>query len=177
MLTLGRTAGPFLRGLSRFLESRPDAVDDIRAVFAGARETANEDIVTALGLQDNVSFCGNIPHSRCVGMERDAHVLLLIKHDDERYGGLIPGKLFEYIGACRPILGIVPEGEAASLITGNGRGEAVPHGDTEGIARAIGKMYDLHKAGMLESGYSLDRMPRFSRRAAADRLDTLLKGL
>lgn len=175
MLTLGRTSGPFLDGLARFLCSRPESRGRVKVVFAGARESDNEELVHRYGLSDTVEFMDNLPHSQCVNLERDSHVLLMIKHDDEKYRGLIPGKLFEYIGARRPILAIAPEGEAASIIARENRGEVVSHGSPEKVADTLSRLYDLFLAGTLEESYSLDELPSYSRRIAADTLDEIMR--
>ncbi|MCK4236731.1 MAG: glycosyltransferase, partial [Candidatus Krumholzibacteria bacterium] len=123
MLTLGRTSRPFLEGLAIFLERQPEAAERVRVVFLGARESGNEEWVKRLGLGGSVVFRDNLPHSECIEMERESHVLLLLKHDDERYGGLVPGKLYEYMGAGRPILAVAPDGEASDLVSRLRRGE------------------------------------------------------
>lgn len=177
MLTLGRSAGPFLEGLAALKRRSPAAAADIRVVFIGARESANEEWVRRLGLEGAVVFEDNLPHRECIARERRSHALLLIKHDDERYRGLVPGKLFEYIGARRPILAVVPNGEAADLVKDLRRGETARIGDPEGIAVALETMYARHRAGTLESSYSLDEVPQYSRRAEAARLSELLARL
>lgn len=177
MLTLGRSSRPFLDGLSIFVKSRPEIAGDFRVVFLGARESENEDWVSRLGLEDVVEFRDNISHDECVRLERSSHLLLLLKHDDERYRGLVPGKLFEYLGARRPVLALAPEGEAASIITETGRGEVVGFGDPQKVASVLGRFYDLDRRGRLDLSYSLGELPGFSRRVAAEKLDRLLRTL
>jgi len=43
---------------------------------------------------------------------RTSEVYGLIKHADSRYDGLVPGKLYEYIGLRRPVLALVPPEDA-----------------------------------------------------------------
>ena len=49
----------------------------------------------------------------------------------------IPGKLFEYFAAGRPILAIAEDGETSDLVRASGRGLAVLPDDQAGIERAI----------------------------------------
>jgi glycosyltransferase involved in cell wall biosynthesis len=174
MLTLGRSARPFLEGLAAFRRRSRAAAADTRVVFIGPRESANEEWVSRFGLDGSVIFEGNIPHRECIARERRSHVLLLIKHDDERYRGLVPGKLFEYIGAKRPILAVAPEGETSEIVKALQRGETAHIGDPEGIASALEIMYTHHRAGRLESSYSLGDVPQYSRRAEAELLGRML---
>jgi glycosyltransferase involved in cell wall biosynthesis len=174
MLTLGRSTRPFLEGLAAFVRRVPDAARAMRVVFIGPRESANEEWVKRFDLGDCVRFEDNIPHRECVAREMRSHVLLLIKHDDERYRGLVPGKLFEYIGAKRPILAVAPEGEASRIVRDLRRGETPRIDRPEEIAAAIETMYRRYLDGTLESAYSVDGVPRYSRRAEAERLSGLL---
>ncbi len=177
MLTLGRSIGPFLEGLSLFIREHPDSRDDVRVTFLGGRESRNEELAVAAGLGDVVSFEDNVSHAECVRRECSSHVLLLLKHDDERYRGLVPGKLYEYLGARRPILAVAPEGEAADIVRGAGRGEVVPIGDARAIADAISEMYGLFLGGSLDGAYALAELPDYSRGKAAARLDEIMNRL
>lgn len=179
MLTLGRRSNVFLDGLARFFESVPAAKGNVRVTFIGARESSNEQLESP-GIAGSVNFEDNMPHAGCVERERKSHALLLIKHDDIRYNGLIPGKLYEYIGARRPILALAPEGEAADIVTGLRRGEVAGPGDAGSVASALERIYSAYLGGTLDEAYDLSPRPEFSRRAAAEslarELDLLAEG-
>ncbi len=174
MLTLERKSEKFLKGVSLFLNRTEDAKGLLRIIFAGGRESANEKWVSKLGLENIVVFKDNLPHRECVRLEKSSHVLLLIKHDDNRYNGLIPGKLYEYIGAARPILAVVPDGEAKNIVQDLDRGETAQVNDPEDIAGKIEILFDLYKTRKLDSSYSLEDVPKYSRRSEAERLNSLL---
>jgi glycosyltransferase involved in cell wall biosynthesis len=174
MLTLGRKSRNFLEGLSIFMKRTGTGPESVHVIFAGAWESGNRDSVYEFGLQDVVDFIGHLPHHECIRLEKKSHVLLLIKHDDERYRGLIPGKLYEYIGARRPILAVVPEGEAKKIVRNLDRGETVSVSDPEDISRGLEKLYSLYREGRLESSYSLEEVSRYSRKAEAEVLNRVL---
>jgi len=174
MLTLGRTSKPFLQGLARFLDDNQDADKRIRVSFIGARESRNEEWVRSFGLEGIVSFEDNIPHTECVVREKKASVLLLIKHDNQRYVGMVPGKLYEYIGARRPILAVVPEGEASEIVRKLNRGEVADISDPEDVARKIDRLYRLFLSGMLDSNYNLSKSEEYTRRVQAEKLIEVL---
>jgi hypothetical protein len=173
MLTLGRSTRPVLEGLRLFLDRSPGS--DARVVFLGSRETENEEWVGRFGLEEAAVFEDNVPHRECVARELSSHALLLVKHDDKRYRGLVPGKLYEYFGARRPILAVVPEGEAAELVTRHRRGEVARIDDPADIADKIGKMATLHREGRLEQAYDLAPLGQFTRRALAERMSEILE--
>jgi len=70
-----------------------------------------------LGVSDCIDICAAIPRKQILQHERAADVLLLSRWANPADDGIIPGKLFEYIGARRPILSIgSTTGEAADIV-------------------------------------------------------------
>jgi hypothetical protein len=174
MLTQNRTAEPFLRGVRRFLDNRPDAGQSLEVVFVGAREDRNEEASRRLGLDGKVEFRDSIPHDETLQLERGSHILLLIKHVNPDYSGIVPGKLYEYIGLRRPILALVPDGEAARLVTSLNRGVVAPQQDAAAIARILDRLYTAYKDGSLDSLFDLTPREQFSRKNLAGELAALL---
>jgi glycosyltransferase involved in cell wall biosynthesis len=177
MLTMGRSSAPLLKGLSILLGKHPHIRDEITVEFVGPRESENEEWARRYGVGEIVDFIDNLPHQRCVRVEVGSHVLLLIKHHNVRYRGLVPGKLFEYIGARRPVLAVVPEGEAADIIRSMNRGEIACISDPGDIAEKLFKMYNLFKLGKLESSYSLEEIRSCTRRAKSEQLKGIMESL
>jgi hypothetical protein len=174
MLTQKRTAIPFLRGLSKFLEDRPDARARIEVLFAGAREDRNERACSELGLEDVVEFRDTIPHHETLRLERSSHILLLIKHVNTKYRGMVPGKLYEYIGLRRPILALAPEGEAADLVENLDRGLRIDQEDEAGIVAAITRLFGAFERGTLDGDFDLSARPELTRDALAGEMANLL---
>jgi len=174
MLTQKRSAIPFLQGLERFFARQPQARTKLHATFVGPRESANERQVESLGLSDVVEFRDTIPHDQSLSLQRRSHILLLIKHLNPVYRGLIPGKLFEYIGARRPILALVPEGEVADIVRRYGRGEVVGLEDADAIAACIERMFTHWVEGNLDNSYNLEELAAFTRNNQAGELACLL---
>jgi len=93
-----------LTALSELLaESKLDHKDcDIR--FYGCNYSWLKADIDALDLSDIVSQHSTIPHSDIVDIQRKSQVLLLLDWDDPNELGAYTAKLFEYLGARRPIL-------------------------------------------------------------------------
>jgi glycosyltransferase involved in cell wall biosynthesis len=180
MLTQKRSAVPFLKALRVFLDRFPGAEDTCRALFLGPRESENDDAVEQLRLGAVVSFRNTVPHHEALNIERSSHILLLIKHTNPVYNGIVPGKLFEYIGVRRPILALAPDGEASDIVRRFKRGEVAPQDDAELIADRIETMYRKHRGGTLETDYDLTPVTEYGRdvltRRLAKYLDTLSAG-
>jgi hypothetical protein len=89
------------------------------------REIAQEfDVHAFVEIHDPVSY------EESLRLQRQADVLLLLQWTDSREKGIFTGKLFEYIGACRPILSIGPTyNETDALIVNRGFGVAFNNAD------------------------------------------------
>lgn len=89
---------------------------------------------------------------------------------------IIPGKVFEYFSAGRPILAICPEdGDLAEMVRKSQTGEVVNHDDAERTRAIIERMYQQYKAGELEvNGKGVEQ---YSRKALTRRLAGLLEAL
>ena len=63
-----------------------------------------------------------------------SHLSLFLLPEVESAKGHIPGKLFDYLGAGNPILGLGPvDGDAAGIIRDAKAGEVFSYGNTAGI--------------------------------------------
>ena len=174
MLTLSRSAAGLLRGLQLLHARRPELQGQIQVELVGARESGNDGLVAQAGLQDCVHFRGYVAHREAIAAMRAADALVLIKHIDARYVGMVPGKFYEYLGAGRPILALVPESEAASLVRDLGCGEVVAPDDGETVARVLLQWLEAKRAGTLAARYPSGAAPRFTRPEQARNLAALL---
>ena len=85
------------------------------------------EIISAIrerGLGDNLVNLGYLPHEQTVAEQRGADILLLPLRQEPEYAKVLPGKIFEYIAARRPVLGIgQSDGAAAAVLRDAGAGE------------------------------------------------------
>ncbi|SNY99781.1 glycosyltransferase family 4 protein [Flagellimonas pacifica] len=74
-------------------------------------------------LESYMSSLGYLSHDQVLEVQQRSQVLLLLEIDSEETKGIIPGKLFEYLSAKRPILAIGPNGwEAGQMVENCGAG-------------------------------------------------------
>ena len=66
--------------------------------------------IKGCGLEAYVNVIGYVSHEEAIQYQQKSQVLLLAEIDSPETIGIIPGKLFEYMAAERPIIGIGPEG-------------------------------------------------------------------
>ncbi len=174
MLTLTRSARGLLEGLQQLYARRPELRGTVQLDLVGSRESDNDAWVERLGLRDDVRLRGYVSHREAIAAMRQADVLVLVKHTEPRYRGLIPGKMYEYLGAGRPILGLVPESEAADLLRGLGCAEIAAPDDPAGIAMALERFAEAHRAGALAARYPVPDVTRYTRTDQARTLGALL---
>jgi glycosyltransferase involved in cell wall biosynthesis len=95
----------------------------VRVKFYHDQMEAVERRALRLGVRDCIEICAPVPRREILRIERQADVLLLCRWADPRDDGVIPGKLFEYIGARRPILAVgSTTGEATDIVREGGFG-------------------------------------------------------
>src|SRR5262249_12347148 len=106
-----RTPRPFLEALAALLARRPDLQGRIVARFVGDLRGADRSWAPGLGIDDAWQEDGFLPHAESIRAQREADaLLLLIPRANGRGDAVLSGKVFEYIGARRPILAAVPPG-------------------------------------------------------------------
>lgn len=88
-----------------------------------------------------VEVCPSVPYRESVRIQQAADVLLLLQWNDPLEQGNVPAKLFEYLAARRPILGLgLLDGVPATVI--RARGAGLFANDPAAIARQLGAWLD-----------------------------------
>lgn len=102
------------------------------------------------GLQDNVELTPQLSHHVVIQKLQSSQVLLLLLNDAPNIGGIIPGKLYEYIGAKRPILCIgLESGDAASILRETRSGKVIEFENTQKMKTIILEYFGLYQKGQL----------------------------
>jgi len=161
----------FLQALHDVFIEREDIRGNIEARFIGHFRDENMTRVRQLHLEEAVTVTGYLAHRACVQELVESDVLWMIVGDD--LGS--PGKVYEYIGAGKPILGCVPEGFLKNTIL-EAAGVVVPPKDVQGIKRAIIELYEKFRKKKLEYP-SKDVMDRYNRFQLTGNLVKLFESL
>jgi glycosyltransferase involved in cell wall biosynthesis len=166
-----RDPKPFLRALA------DSGLDDVVARFVGGFRAADQEFAESLGLADRIEAIPFVPRRRSLELQRDSEALLLILPEAGGRGtGVIPGKVFEYVAAGRPILAAVPPGGAAAkLIDEIGAGIVAPVDDVEALRGALIELHALWQRGELAVTLAPDARERLSRRARVAELAALVR--
>ena len=103
--------------LFQALALSPDLRSALRVHFYGTSPEQVLPLAMTAGVQDQVVVHPHVPRLEAVAVQQRADVLLLMQWNDRREQGNLPGKLFEYLGARRPVLGLgLEDGVPARII-------------------------------------------------------------
>ncbi len=153
---------------------RSGRLGDFTLRFVGDMPPALVPVVTDAGLADVTAATGYVSHREALGHVARSSLLLLAgpRNASGPIRGQIPAKVFEYLGALRPILyvGDLRSDVARLLETQPGVARVVP-GDMDAASRAL--------ADGLDGPARVDRpdLGPFTRRALTRRLADVLEGV
>lgn len=119
-------------------------------------------LVELNGLVADTEYISYLPHEESIRHINASDALLLVIDNVPNNKGILTGKLFEYIGARRPIVAIGnTEGEARGIIDECQCGEMVDYDDTEGAKRVLRKVHAAWQQHI--PAYSFGNSSRYSR--------------
>lgn len=124
---------------------------------------------------DRLRLTGFLTHPQALALQRGSDILVNIANQDEVQ---VPGKLFEYIGAARPILHVGGGADVAALLHGRRRGVAVAD-RADAIVGALRQLRQFKRARTLESRFDLrpGLYPEYEWSNTGRRLFEILRGL
>ena len=136
----------FLEAVHNLLARRPEARRRLRVRLVGPFDTGYADRALALGLTPGiVEFTGPRAHHEARALQRRADVLMLWQ--PRNFPTMVPGKLYEYLDAARPIVAVVdPAIESAAMVRRAGGTVAAP-GDRDALTEALDRHYAAWREG------------------------------
>lgn len=152
---------------------RSDALfaEKFRLRLLGKTDQEVLDEIRAAGLEDALVNLGYQDHAQAVYEQRNATLLLLPLRKEPEYKSVLPGKLFEYLGARRPILGVGDaDGAMADVIRETRAGVVIDWTDQEAMAAYVDKIWQVFLQGESPSSGDISRYSRQSTAAAMARL-------
>lgn len=140
----------------------------------------SEDVLAdiyAHGLEPYVRLTDYLPHQEAVQRQRQSQVLLLIEINSEETVGIVPGKVFEYLAAKRPLLAVGPtDWDAGDIIGSCGAGQVFDYqAGSSSIKETIGEWFGMYRENKLHipSKY----IEQYSRKQLTAKLADILQQL
>jgi glycosyltransferase involved in cell wall biosynthesis len=174
-----RDPGPFLEAISKL---DPAAIPDGRSLRVrfigrlGPGAPQIEVLIRDFRLEGVATFSGQVSYVRSLDEMMRADILLLLDSSRRRAG--VPAKLFEYVGAGRPILALAePESDVAWVLRESGAPHRVaPPGDPTAIGRALTELLAETVGPPVREAGREPSPTRFTREMLAGELAGLLDG-
>lgn len=159
--------------LGEMAAATPAFREALRIRLCGLVDPEVKESIVREGLASNLVDLGYQPHAEAVREQQNASVLLLPLRDAPEMRVILPGKLFEYMAARRPILGFgQTDGAQALLLQETGTGVMVGWDDETAVKAFVGKAWRQHVEGGVPA--TTGDIDRFSRRSTTHELALLL---
>lgn len=97
---------PLFAALSQLIEEKTIDLKKLEIRFYGPREEWLEKEASQYGLSNNIHQYGQVSRETALLSQRESQILLLLNWNDPQESGTIPGKVFEYMAAMRPIIAL-----------------------------------------------------------------------
>lgn len=162
--------------LANLLKNHPELKTDLQLKLAGV---VSEEVLSSLesaGLKDFIESYGYLSHTEAIRMQHTSQILLLLEMDKEETKVILPGKLFEYMAAKRPILALGPEdGAIAAVIEETNAGVYYTYQEAKEIYSYLEKQYLIFKTSKIQ--IDSHGIEAYSREAVSKTMAALLEDM
>ncbi len=125
------------------------------------------------GLEPYVHLVAYLSHDAAVKRQQESQVLLLVEINSPETAGIIPGKVFEYLAAKRPILAIGPkEWDAGDVINECKAGYVFDYQNREELKNVLLGWFTAYQNGELQ--IASQNIEKYSRKALTNKLAEIL---
>jgi len=174
-----RTPEYFLKALRELIEENPQIAKDIKVVFWADITSNYKRLLEGFNLNEVLESVNWLAHKEAIEKMVSCDVLLLFipkQSTDTDY--VMTGKIFEYLGAKKPILAMVPpHGAAAKVIRQTNAGIVVDPNNPKKIKEAIIELYNKYKKNSLKFKGIPSQINKFSHKELSLQLAKILDSL
>jgi len=150
-----------------------DGISNIKFNFAGKSCPEFTEAIEENQLTSFIDEKGFLPHHESTKILQTADILLLVVDDVPNNKGFLTGKIFEYLGAKKPIFAIGPiDGNANDILNETRSGEMIDYNDREGAYELLKNMYRKWNDGSLDYEFNVDQ---YSRKKQAEQLANIFE--
>lgn len=163
-----QSAGFLLRAVKCAVDIEPKLKEQLRIVLVGQLHPSDEGLAKKLGIENMVDAVGQVPHAEAARYMGMADVLYLPFWFSRRCGKVIrsPSKLFEYMGAGKPILAVMGPGDPQEILHRSGAGIWCSEPTENGLAKEILRLCEQPSTG----GVGISPSQAYTERFRWDRL-------
>ena len=156
-------------------ERRSHQVLFVLAGYPFYGKTPLEEIVREYGVQDLVRVLPQLPHHEALGLMKGADAALLFGQSGEESLASVPGKAYEYIAACKPVLAVGAGTEVCEVIEKGGCPIWTASADEpDQIVAAVQEMVQFIDSEQNVCASDPEARSQFTRQAMAARIESVL---
>jgi glycosyltransferase involved in cell wall biosynthesis len=139
----------FLKAFKELSVERPDIAAEIELQFVGYLGKENRKLVRKLNLQEFVKDFGYVNHDDSIAKIKSADVLWFMVDRLKNIDAILPGKVYEYVGAQKPVIACVPDGAAKMAVEEYGAGFICEPDNISNIKQTLLTVFQLYKKNQL----------------------------
>jgi len=171
-----RNPHEFWKALKELVDENDSLKKDLKLRLIGKNDISVIESVERNGLKEFTETISYLPHNEVLKQICTSQLLLLPLNDTTNTLGIIPGKIFEYLAAKRPVFAIGNEnGDSAKIIREAHAGIVCDFRNKEKMKQELKKMYEEYKNGNLE--ISSEKIGIHSRKNKTAELTAVLNSL
>lgn len=150
--------------------------NDLQLKFAGAVSEEIKQSLQDFHLIENCKFLGYIPHSEALKLQYQSQILLLVEINSAETRAIIPGKLFEYLNAKRPIIALGPkESDIEEIVLETNSGKFFSYWDDDELKTEILQLYEKFRMGDLT--IASEGIEKYSRSELTKKMASIIENI
>ena len=162
------------QAVRRLIDAAKLAADKIEVQFFGSDSPLILELARRAGVESCVRVHPRIPNQEAIRRQIEADLLLLLEWPHPSAKGVYTGKVFEYLGARRPILATGPEGGVIESLLRETQSGTLVH-DAAAAAAEIERLIEVKRvAGSTRLPQATDVLRPYTRRWQARQLARIL---
>lgn len=174
VLGLDRQPDTLLKVLADLSESIPEFKKRLRIKFAGAVDYSIVEMIESNGLKDNYIELGHVLRVDALQLMLDSSILLLPVNKADNAKGRLPGKIYEYLRAQKPILSLgVLDSDVEHIIDSTKTGRNFEYDDYDSIKQFVLNVFE----GTYKINSSIAEVEQFSSENQTKKLAGFLDGI
>ncbi len=164
----------FLKALKKIRDELSNTTILLR--FVGSITPVYKNKIKEMGLDEITEYLDHVNHSNAIKHMMTSSLLLLAIPKARGNESILSGKLFEYLAALRPVIGIGPPGgDAADILKECNAGEMFDYNQTDTIEIHLQSQYKLWAKNPMDTGLKMEYSKKYSRKNLTNTLKEIIK--
>lgn len=167
---------PLFKAVHKLYLQRKVNPELLKIIFCGGNSDVRE-LARKHGVENFVEYAGFLPRQQALHMQRDANMLLFLEFESEKVKGILTGKLFEYLFAGPPIIGVGLDEDSSVglLLKQTGRGKCFGINEIKISEELKNDFSGKNSKALLINKINYKNISKFSRKEQSEKMLNILK--